>query len=926
MLALVLGLVAVAPFLTRPGLPRQTDAELHVYRAAELGHALRAGACYPRWAPNFYYGYGYPIFNYYAPLTYYLANLFDLLPGVDIVGGVKAVFVLGLLVASLGTYLLGRELFGPVAGVVAAASFTFAPYVVFIDPHARGDLAEHFALCLLPLTFYAFQRLMSGVGGRGSLLGSVVTLAALVFSHNLLGLVASGLLLAYWIGEIIRSFGFPKAQRVWGRGWAWGGLAFVLAAAIIAFFWFPALLERGAVKLEVIGPGHFDFHENFLSPGELFAPSRLLDLGATAPRYRHNLGLAQWLLALPALVVLLRLVARRASNQASPTLSHSHILLLYFVLAGLGLIFLMLPISTVVWERVPGLRYLQFPWRLLGPANLMLALCAAGGTTLLPAGRWRNPMSAASLAMILLLALPVLYPPMWAPDFGPTAPRDILQWEQHSLALGTTSTGDFLPVEAALVAMHPEPTLVESYSRPGLVDKVNRATLRGATVEIIEHGPLQDRFVVSTPKKLVLRLYTFYFPGWRAYVDGEEVEIEVAGPEGFITLWVPEGEHEVLVRFEDTPPRTAGWIISMVGLASLVLALTWMPSARVRRSPSTIPHSPFAIRRSPLVWLSGALLLFVILKGAVIDQQDNWMRYTSPPGQAWAAQHEQRTVFSLDGSGQIELLGYDLPRQHVRSGEKFSVVLYWRALTPLDANYQSFVHLARPLWAVWGQEDQINPGGLPTTRWPLDKYVWDEYEIHVLPGTPPGEYVLNAGLYSMAGGYRLQRHDDLGQVAGDSLVFASVEVERPRRQPRLAELGMTDEVLVTFPEGGLTLLGYAQPRDQVVLPGDWRITLFWRADRDCPAARVRDLVLLDAEGHEVWRLSGEPVDGHYPFGVWSSGEIVRDPLLFVPGPPVTQRPGVYHFGVTVSVDGPLLAEETNEPFVPLGSVEFLSVE
>ena len=905
-----------------------------------MGHALRAGAFYPRWAPDFYFGYGYPIFNYYAPLTYYLANLFDLLPGVDIVGGVKAVFVLGLLVASLGAYLLGRELFGPstgsgrspAAGVLAAASFTFAPYVVFIDPHARGDLAEHFAICLLPLVFYFFHRLMGGalscqaepvearskepalscqaepvealskggVGGRGALLGSVLTLAALVFSHNLLGLVASVLLLAYWAWEIV--FGA-------GRGRAgWGGLAFVLAAAIIAFFWFPALLERGAVKLEVVGPGHFDFRENFLSLGELLAFSRVLDLGATAPQYWSNLGLAQWLLALPALGALLLLGARR-----TPKFPHAHTLL-YFILAGLALIFLMLPASTAIWERIPGLLYLQFPWRLLGPANLMLAVCVAGGTTLLPANRWRNPILAVSLATILLLALPVLYPPMWAPDFGGTAPGDILEWERHSLALGTTSTGDFLPVEVAPRCVHPESTLVESYSRPGPVDKVNRATLPdGATVEIVEHEPLHDRFAVSTPKRFVLRLYTFYFPGWRAYVDGEEVEIEVAGPEGFITLWVPEGEHEVLLRFEDTPPRTAGWVISAVGLIILIAALILM------RTPTpSILHSPFS--HSPF-WLGGVLLLFAILKSVVIDPQDDWMRYTSPPGQAWAARYEQRVNF-----GQIELLGYDLPRQRVRSGTKFSLVLYWHALTPLDANYQSFVHLARPLHILWGQEDHVNPAGLPTTRWPLDKYVWDEYEINVLPGTPPGEYVLNVGLYSMAGGYRLPRYDEYGQIAGDSLVLTSVEVERPRRQPRLAELDMAREVMATFPGGGVTLLGYTQSHDQVTLPGDWRVTLFWRASRDRPAARVRDLVLLDTEGHEVWRLSGSPVDGHYPFEVWQAGEIVRDPLLFVPAQPVTLAPGVYHFGVMVSADGPLIAKGTNETFVPLGSVEFLVEE
>jgi len=696
-------------------------------------------------------------------------------------------------------------------------------------------------------------------------------------------------------------------------------LVFVLAAAIIAFFWLPFLLERDAIKLDVVGPGHFDFREHFLAPGELLAPSSLPDLGATAPHYRFNLGLAQWLLALPALVVLLPQPLRRflKPSQGSG--------LLYFVLASLGLIFLMLPVSTAVWQRVPGLAYLQFPWRLLGPANLMLALCAAGGTTLLPAGRWRSPMLATGLATILLLALPVLYPPMWAPDFGPTTPQDILQWEQHSLALGTTSTGDFLPVEAALVPLHPEPALIESYSRPGPVDKVNRASLPGgASVNIVAHGPLHDRFAVSTSKKFVLRLYTFYFPGWRAYVDGEEVEIEVAGPEGFITLRVPEGEHEVLVCFEDTPPRTAGWIISAIGLAMLIVALIRLPAAR--HPPFAIRNSQFAIRHSPFVWLGGALLSFVILKGALIDPQDGWLRYTSPPGQAWAAQHEQWAGFYADGGGQIELLGYDLPRQRVRSGDQFSVVLYWHALAPLDVNYQSFVHLARPLQVVWGQDDHLNPGGLPTTRWPLDRYVWDEYEVHILPGTPPGEYVLNVGLYSMAGGYRLWRYDERGQAVGDSLVLAPVEVQRPRRQPRLAELDMTREVMAAFPEGGLTLLGYAQPYDQVRLPGDWRITLFWRADRDRPAVRLRDLVLLDAEGHEVWRLSGTPVDGHYPFEVWQAGEIVRDPLLFVPAQPVTLKPGVYRFGVTVSGDEPLIAEGTSEPFVFLGCVEFLVEE
>ncbi|MCA9954230.1 MAG: hypothetical protein KC434_05895, partial [Anaerolineales bacterium] len=72
LVVLAMALFALWPFLSRSALPQETDAELHIFRLAELSSLLRGGEWYPRWAPNFYYGYGYPIFNYYAPLTYYL--------------------------------------------------------------------------------------------------------------------------------------------------------------------------------------------------------------------------------------------------------------------------------------------------------------------------------------------------------------------------------------------------------------------------------------------------------------------------------------------------------------------------------------------------------------------------------------------------------------------------------------------------------------------------------------------------------------------------------------------------------------------------------------------------------------------------------------------------------------------------------------
>ena len=80
LVVLLICFVALLPFLTNPDLPRATDAELHVYRLAELGRLVRGGELYPRWSPHFYYGYGYPIFNYYAPLVYYTGLILELWP------------------------------------------------------------------------------------------------------------------------------------------------------------------------------------------------------------------------------------------------------------------------------------------------------------------------------------------------------------------------------------------------------------------------------------------------------------------------------------------------------------------------------------------------------------------------------------------------------------------------------------------------------------------------------------------------------------------------------------------------------------------------------------------------------------------------------------------------------------------------------
>ena len=799
--AVLLALVALAagPFLTRPGLPRDTDAELHVFRAAQLGEALRGGAGYVRWSPDLWYGYGYPIFNYYSPLTYYVANLLTLF-GLDIVNAVKAVFVLGFFGAAMGMYVFVRGKWGARAGVVSAAAYVFSPYVLFIDPHTRGDLAEFFALAIFPWLLWAFQtpalRPSASVSNLKHLhlrcapaqvqvsqipkwaVAGVVLWAALILTHALMALVFSAILVA-WIMWQLALLSFDRSHLKFEICYL------IFALGLSAIYWLPFVLERNAVHLNVVGPGQFDFHNHFVAWRDLFAASPTLDLGATAPRYVRNLGLAQWLLALLAIPAVARF---RRDPQAR--------LLMFFVPCALLLVLSMLSPSAFIWERVPLMSFIQFPWRLLGPAAAMLAVCAGAGvsnfkhlhcaqaqvfqTPALRAGasvsniKWvEEGITVAALLVILILALPTMYTPMWGNEDWPTTPRGIIGVELQGRWLGTTSTGDFIP---STVRAHPPANadLIASYDR-GMVDKFDHTSLpQGASASVVEHGPTHDRFTVTSPQAFVARVLTFDFPGWRATVDGQPVAITPSDPHGFITFPVPAGTHDVRVEFGSTLPRTIGAGISVVTLSMLLL----LGVKQVAGHKSQEADSKKQEARRESLWLAlAAIAVFALVKVGFVDRCETCFRVTSPPGQALVAQYKiDPRVTPSDLAHVITLLGFDLPQREVHADGTFPITLYWKAIAPVPVNYQAFVQLVNQ--QLWGQplHDKLNPGDFATTRWPLDKYVWDDYStpysvVRVKPDAPPGEYEIRVGMYTLADGARAPVFDAKRNLAGDSIVL-----------------------------------------------------------------------------------------------------------------------------------------------------------
>ena len=95
LLVILFSLFTIGPLLQPGYFWDAHDARHTVYFLLEFDQGIQDGILYPRWQPDFAFGYGYPFFNIYGPLSTYAAELFHLL-GLSFTGAVKVLF--GLLV------------------------------------------------------------------------------------------------------------------------------------------------------------------------------------------------------------------------------------------------------------------------------------------------------------------------------------------------------------------------------------------------------------------------------------------------------------------------------------------------------------------------------------------------------------------------------------------------------------------------------------------------------------------------------------------------------------------------------------------------------------------------------------------------------------------------------------------------------------
>lgn len=874
-LALALAALPTAWPYFGDGLPRTNDALTHLYRTLPLERVVRDGHLWPRWAPDLVHGYGYPVFNFFPALSHYVVFLFHF-AGIALTNAYRVAGLVYFVLAAWFTYLMARDLFGPAGGWVAGLAYAYSPYLLY-DAHVRGSLPECQALALIPLLFFTLRRATLR-GGRWPAATALVFAAAFLSHHGMVfqTLIPIGIVLLW-----------TACREGWRHLWRpLTGLA--LGVLLIAFFWLPALAEIQHVRSGMITSQGFGHLSNFVTLRDLLRWPRLpADPALVNPPVVHALPQVALAIALVALPWRWRSLSQAVRRQVG---------LWVAVLAACTA--LIMPFSQIVWDVVPLLKLTYLPWRLLGPASLaaaMLTGAALAGT--MTKGRTLARLATATL-LLAIGGVPWLYPPREPVPENPTL-ADVLAFEQPPLFIGTTTLGEFLPrwVEKLPDTSDLRNALATDESADRLV------TPEGVTKTLIVHptrqmtpnaqpaarsmsaSPLDATYRIQTDDPVTLTYRQFYFPGWRATLDGEPLACRPSHPEGLLLFDVPAGTHVLHVTFGSTWPRTLGWVLSGLGALALLGFIAsapalspprlWKKQGRQGTEARTTDRSPPSSRQPasparalPWPWLLTltGLALGVRLFFDTVDTPLH--RSTLGSEGLQGVQHPQ----SVDFAGELLLLGYEQSAEHIPADGEVTLTLYWRPLRPIGVPYDVAVRVVDQDGQVWSAGDAVRPPDWRftpgTDLWPLDSYVMDPSVLRLLDGTPPGEYTFHVGLV---------RHDT-GQTVAHHEV-GRLMVTQPMRGNRPLEEGMTPAP-ATYEWDGLRLLGSRTDRTNAA-PGDpMRITLLWQVTDPHTVADDGHftLHLLAADGREILATK-TPVASSYPLARWRSGDRLRTQVV-----------------------------------------------
>jgi hypothetical protein len=529
------------------------DFDFHLQSWLAVAADWRGGLWHPSWIAGANYGAGEPRFVFYPPASWLLgAALGVVLPWAY----VPAAFTwLALFLAGCTARHAARHSMPANAATLAGCLYLANPYLLFTG-FERTAYGELLAAAWIPLV------LLYAVRGIRSWKALAACIAALWLTNAPAAVM--GCYLAVFCA-LIPSRLEPREWRdalrlLWIRLWT-GILAVVLGTAIAAFYVYPAWYEQRWVQIARANASGMRVQDSFLfgHTGEPFHDQVLHTASS----------LAMAILTAAAVGAALSFFRRTGAPAASR---------LRLTLLGISaaIFFLLLPVSAPLWNHLPQMHFLQFPWRWLLVAGLAASLLLALAVP--PAWRLRP--------VALGLLLWSLGSSVWAEhQFRQVCDEeDNVEAQLQIVDAGFEGTDEYTslaadngeiqqglpPVRLLRSATADEGDDSAAENPPWQPDAAD--TIPGQfSVKRWSPEAKDLTIVASEPGYAVLRLETY--PAWRVEVNGHACAggCLAAREDGLLTVPVGRGRTEIDLHYGTTGDVRAGQAISLTALISLLV-------------------------------------------------------------------------------------------------------------------------------------------------------------------------------------------------------------------------------------------------------------------------------------------------------------------------------------------------------------------
>jgi hypothetical protein len=99
-------------------------------------------------------------------------------------------------------------------------------------------------------------------------------------------------------------------------------------------------------------------------------------------------------------------------------------------------------------------------------------------------------------------------------------------------------------------------------------------------------------------------------------------------------------------------------------------------------------------------------------------------------------------------ANQLQLVGYAVDRQEIRTGGSLELTLGWEAVGPIPVDYRIVTILRGPDGQIVEQSERsLSGGGAGTSRWEPGRWLFRTTELDIRRARQPGDYTLAVGLY-----------------------------------------------------------------------------------------------------------------------------------------------------------------------------------